>query len=63
MGQEAEVCRFCGFTPASWNPQGTVENEPVTKRMFPTNLIIILALAAIALIGVAIYMLKVAARQ
>jgi ribosomal protein L37AE/L43A len=62
MSQEAEVCKSCGFTPSSWDPQGTVEKETEAKRKFPTNLLIILALAVIALLGIAIYMLKVAAR-
>ena len=61
MGQDAEVCKSCGFTPSSWDPQGMVEKEPETKPKSPTVLIIILALVAIALVGITAYMLKVAA--
>jgi ribosomal protein L37AE/L43A len=63
MGQETEVCKSCGFTPASWDPQGTAEKEPTTKRKFSANLLVILGLTAIALLGIAIYVSRVSARK
>lgn len=63
MGHDTDVCKSCGFTPKSWNPQGTVEKEPEIKRKFPTNLLVVLALLAIALLGAAVYILTAAARQ
>ena len=63
MGQEAEKCRFCGYTPVSWNPQGTVEKELTTKRGVPTVVFTILAFVAIVLLGIIIYTLMTTARS
>lgn len=63
MGLEAEVCKSCGFAPSSWNPQGTTEKAPEIKRKISPVLIVTLALAAIALLGIIIHILTAAARQ
>jgi ribosomal protein L37AE/L43A len=63
MGQEAEVCRFCGYTPVSWNPQGTVEKELTMKRGVPTVVFKVLAFVAIVLLGIIIYTLMTTARS
>jgi DNA-directed RNA polymerase subunit M/transcription elongation factor TFIIS len=63
MSQETELCGSCGFTPASWNPQGKVEKEPEPERKSPRVLYIILAVVAIALLGITIYLLRVVARH
>ena len=63
MSQEAEKCRFCGYTPVSWNLQGTVEKGLTTKRGVPTVVFTILAFVAIVLLGIIIYTLMTTARS
>ena len=63
MSLEAEACKYCGFTPSSWNPQGIAEEDRRPNRKFSRTFVIILASVAIALLGIVIYLLMVAARR
>jgi len=63
MGQEAEKCKFCGYTPVSWNLQGAVEKEQTGKQGVPTVVFKILAFVAIVLLGIIIYTLMTTAHR